>query len=63
MTGDRVQTLEHTSGTGDESWERQLTFSNQLITSGVYFFVVEELEEANGSPTGKLAKGKFIVIN
>lgn len=63
MTGDRVQTLEHTSGTGDEPWERQLTFSNQQITSGVYFFVVEGLDEANGSPTGKLAKGKFIVIN
>ncbi len=63
MTGDRVQTLYHTSGTGDEAWQRQLTYSNQQIVSGVYFYVVEQLGAPNGGPTGKIAKGKFIVVN
>ncbi len=63
MTGDLVQTLNHTSGTGDEAWQRQLTFSNQQIVSGVYFYVVEELDSPNGSPTNKMAKGKFIIVN
>jgi hypothetical protein len=63
MTGDRVQTLYHTSGTGDEAWVRQLTYSNQAVVSGVYFFIVEELDSPNGTETGKIAKGKFIVVN
>jgi len=63
MTGDKVQTLRHKSGTGEEEWEEQLTFSNQRITSGIYFFVVEELDGPNGSDTGKITKGKFIVVN
>ena len=63
MTGDKLQTLEHTSGTGDEAWQRQLTFGNQAIVSGVYFYVVEELNAPTGSATGKIGKGKFIVVN
>ena len=62
MTGDLVQTLEHNSDTGDEDWQRQDTFSTMEIVSGVYFYVVEELDSPNGSPTGNVARGKFVVI-
>ncbi len=61
-TGDKVQTLHHNSGTGDEPWERQETFSTMAIVSGIYIYVVQELDGPNGSPTGKFSKGKFIVI-
>ena len=61
MTGDKVQTLEHRTGTGDESWDRQDTFSTMQIVSGIYIFVVEELKE-NGSATGETAIGKFVVV-
>ena len=62
MTGDRVQTLEHDSSTGDDDWERQDTFSTLEIVSGVYVYVVQELDGPRGSPTGEQAIGKFVVI-
>ncbi len=62
MTGDEVQTIRHNSGTGDEPWERQETFSTMAIVSGIYLYVVEELDGPDGSPTGKFSKGKFIVV-
>jgi len=61
LTGDRVQTIQHTSGTGDADWERQQTFSTTQIVSGIYIYVVEETSES-GSPTGNQAVGKFVVI-
>ena len=61
ITGDRVQTIEHLSSTGDADWERQQTFSTTQIVSGIYIYVVEELS-ASGSPTGNQAIGKFVVI-
>jgi len=62
MTGDKVMTLDHTSGTGDELWDRQDTFSTMEIVSGIYLFVVEEYDGPNGSPTGETAIGKFVVV-
>lgn len=62
VAGDRVQTLYHDSNTGDEDWERQNTFNTMEIVSGVYFYVVEELDGPRGSPTGETAIGKFVVI-
>lgn len=62
MKGDLVQTLDHTSNTGDEEWRRQETFSTMEIVSGVYLYVVEELDSPNGSPTGEKTIGKFVVI-
>ena len=62
MTGDRIQTLEHDTNTGDEDWERQDTFSTMEIVSGVYLYVVEELDGPGGSPTGETAIGKFVVV-
>ena len=62
MTGDRVQTIEHDSSTGDDDWERQDTFSTMEIVSGIYIYVVEELDGPRGRPTGEQAIGKFVVI-
>jgi hypothetical protein len=62
MTGDRVQTLEHDSSTGDDDWDRQETFSTMEIVSGIYIFVVEELDGPRGGATGRQAMGKFVVI-
>ncbi len=62
MTGDLVQTLYHNEGTGDEEWTRQDTFSSMRIVSGIYLFVVEELDGPQGSPTGETAIGKFVVV-
>ena len=62
MTGDRVQTLEHDSNTGDRDWERQESFSTLEIVSGIYLYVVEELDGPRGRSTGNQAIGKFVVI-
>lgn len=62
MKGDLVQTIRHTGSTGDEDWEKQETFSTMEIVSGVYIYVVEELNGPDGSPTGEQAIGKFVVI-
>lgn len=62
MTGDLVQTLSHDSNTGDREYQRQETFSTMEIVSGVYLYVVEELDSPNGNPTGEQTVGKFVVI-
>jgi hypothetical protein len=62
MTGDLVQLLEHDASTGDRDWERQDTFSTVEIVSGIYVYVVEELDAPRGGSTGKKAIGKFVVI-
>jgi hypothetical protein len=62
MTGDRVMTLEHDTSTGDKDWLRQDTFSTMEIVSGIYLFVVEELDGPDGRATGEHAIGKFVVI-
>ncbi len=52
--GQLVETIEHDSG--DYSAEYfQVTRNNQLIASGVYFFIVE-------TPDGKRTHGKFVII-
>ncbi len=61
VTGDRVQTIKHLSNTGDADWERQQTFSTTQIVSGIYIYVVEELN-SSGDSTGNQAMGKFVVI-
>ncbi len=62
VTGDRVQTIEHVSGTGNNDWERQQTLSTTQIVSGIYIYVVEELSGPGAGPTGNQAIGKFVVI-
>lgn len=57
LSGDLVKTIEHISGTGDESWNL-VTDSNQIVRSGLYIFHVEGLDESGGemgSVTGKFS--------
>jgi hypothetical protein len=53
MSGDLVKTLHHTDGTSEEPWN-QVTEYNQLIFTGVYFYVVES---DMGNKTGK-----FVIV-
>lgn len=55
-TGQLVTTIKHERETYGNPWY-QLSVNNQLVASGVYYFVVEDLE------TGKRARGKFVVIH
>lgn len=52
--GDLVETIEHTDGSGDESWN-SITSSRQTVVSGVYIAVFI-------TPTGEQAIRKFIII-
>ena len=64
VAGDRVQTIRHNSpgGVGNVDWERQQSLSTLEIVSGLYIFVVEELDGPDGSPTGESTTGKFVVV-
>lgn len=53
--GELVKTIEHTDGSGDEFWKLE-TEDRQMIVSGVYIAVIEDLE------TGKVEYEKFSVI-
>ena len=53
--GESIFTIEHTDGTGDEFWNLT-TESNQVITSGIYFAVITDLQ------TGEKIIKKFVVI-
>ena len=55
-TGQLIQTIEHDEASYGDPWY-QLTFNNQVIASGVYFFVVED------HATGSRSDGKFVVIH
>jgi hypothetical protein len=61
MTGDKVQTIPHKTATGEQNWDRQETLDTTAIVSGIYLFVVEELN-ASGEATGESTIGKFIVV-
>jgi hypothetical protein len=54
-SGQLVQTIEHNSELYSTEW-LQTTRNNQIIASGVYFFVVQ-------TPDGKTTHGKFVVIH
>ncbi len=66
--GDLIQEIEHNDGSGDEFWDL-VTFSRQLVVSGVYIAYFEVTEDYNDPQTGELLyrKGesifrKFVVI-
>jgi hypothetical protein len=59
LSGDLIKTIEHSSGTGDESWNL-VTDSNQIIRSGLYIFHVEG-QDNNGNDMGTVT-GKFSVV-
>ncbi|HVO73671.1 MAG TPA: hypothetical protein VMT35_06585 [Ignavibacteriaceae bacterium] len=67
-TGDLIETIEHTSSSGDELWH-SLTSSRQLVVSGLYIAYFEVTQDVYDDQTGTLLfkKGdntfrKFIVI-
>lgn len=55
-TGQLIQTIEHDRASYGNPWY-QLSFNNQIVASGVYYFVVED------HATGDMANGKFVVIH
>jgi hypothetical protein len=60
VTGDLIRTIEHTSGSADETWD-QVTESNQLIASGVYILQVDNARDINDQPV-EGAIEKFVII-
>ena len=67
-TGDLIETIDHTSSTGDELWH-SLTSSRQLVVSGLYIAYFEVTQDTYDDQTGALLfkKGentfrKFIII-
>jgi len=66
--GDLINTIEHTNGSGDESWN-SITSSRQVIVSGIYIAHFEVTEDYTDPETGELLykKGdaafrKFVII-
>jgi hypothetical protein len=55
-SGQLIATIEHNANGQAQSWH-QVSRNKQLIASGVYFFVVEDLA------TGTRSHGKFVVIH
>lgn len=55
-SGQLIQTIEHDEASYGDPWY-QLTFNNQIIASGIYYFVVEDHD------SGDTASGKFVVIH
>ncbi len=55
-TGQLIMTCEHNRETYGYPWY-QLSINKQIIASGVYYFVVEDVD------TGARASGKFVVIH
>lgn len=53
--GERVATIEHTDGSGDEYWDLQ-TESQQLVVSGIYVAVIED------NDTGEQVIRRFVII-
>jgi hypothetical protein len=54
-SGQLIQTIEHDADKVDHAYF-QVTRNNQLIASGVYFYVVD-------APDGSRTHGKFVIIN
>jgi len=59
-TGDLVKTIEHTNGSGDDSWgflseEHQASESSQIVSSGIYIAFFK-------TPDGKTNFQKFIIV-
>lgn len=55
-TGQLIRTIEHEQETFGNPWY-QLSINNQIIASGVYYFVVEDRD------SGARSNGKFVIIH
>ncbi len=65
-SGDLVKTLEHTTGSGDQSWgvleeEHSTSNTGQIIVSGIYIAHITETD-SKGTPTGNSTFVKFVVV-
>jgi len=60
VTGDLIKTIQHQSGSADETWD-QVTNSNQVIASGVYILQVDQAKDLDQQPVAGSIE-KFIVI-
>ncbi len=56
ITGDLVTRLDHTSGSGDESWDLMTSDNNQFLVSGIYFAHIED------TATGAKHIERFVVV-
>ena len=66
--GDLIQTILHTDGSGDETWD-SVTSTRQLIASGIYLATIVVIEDFFDESSGEtlFQKGdttirKFVVI-
>ncbi|KPL08530.1 hypothetical protein AMJ86_00235 [bacterium SM23_57] len=55
-TGQLIRTIEHEQETYGNPWY-QLSINDQIIASGIYYFVVEDRE------SGAMSDGKFVIIH
>jgi len=62
MTGDLVNILYNEENNGALVWKNPAAGNGKDLVSGIYIFVVEELDGPDGRPTGAKAIGKFVVI-
>ncbi len=60
VTGDLIKTIQHTSGSADESWD-QVTESNQLIASGVYILQIDNAKDIDQNPVSGSIE-KFVIV-
>ncbi|GAB4362877.1 MAG: hypothetical protein Kow0042_00260 [Calditrichia bacterium] len=59
-TGDLIKTIEHKTGSADESWD-QVTEFNQLVASGVYILQIDNARDINGNKVDGTIE-KFVII-
>ncbi|MCF7805466.1 MAG: hypothetical protein K9N46_08870 [Candidatus Marinimicrobia bacterium] len=60
VAGDLIKTINHVSGSADESWDL-VTESNQLVASGVYILQVDDAKNIDEKPIpGSIEK--FVVV-
>lgn len=59
--GEKIMTLDHTNGSGDEYWNGVTRFG-QVIASGVYLAIVTVTGDTPGYTTGQTSMLKFTVI-
>jgi hypothetical protein len=65
-SGDHVKSINHTDGSGDQSWgvlseEFSATKSSQVIVSGIYIARIEETDES-GKRSGNAVLRKLLVV-
>ncbi len=58
LTGDLVNQIEHTSGSGDEEWRLMVSDNNQFLVSGIYLAHIQSHDP--GVPGSHIVK--FIVV-